>query len=264
MQMPFDRWNPYKPDAWILFIAYEYFRRDLDLVAQYVPLLANTDKPLSKAHCRELFVSALESAAKAAESSRSITSRVRFDILHQLRDLEKAAKRARASIDDLSTAWHRTASRVETLTDLGILEKREPTEKYQYVYRQTELTRRTAESLRQAKTAEEWLDDHFVSIVTGSDPEEEEHKTIPEDELIRHIDKVVRSLSLPTSVLPIDCLALGIVYDRLGRRVPTLGHTRRALESLPIKRPDLARLARGREGTRAEYISLDLKRISEA
>ncbi len=67
------------------------------------------------------------------------------------------------------------------------------------------------------------------------------------------------TLKLPTTLLPIDCLTLGLAYMHAeSSHFESLGEIRKLLEELPMTMPNVARLSRGRVGIRAEYISLNL------
>lgn len=259
---PYERWNPYLMGYERLFLAFEYFTRDLDIFARLAPKLVEEKAPLTKAICQGLFVGALTETAKDAERSKSISAREKFELHKQLRDLERSARRADKKIEETSTAWHRAASRFEMLTDFGLLEKGRSgeKEKYQYIYYPTPLLQRAVATLRDSSTADVWLSQHLAGVVLGTDTASETQFTDP---VLPYLSQIVRALSLPTTLLPIHTLALGLTYLRAkeGKYV-SLHQARSALESLPLQEPEVARLARGRQGTRAEFLSVNLRKVT--
>lgn len=263
---PFCDWNPYVFGPEIVFIGYQYLKMDLDLFARLVVLALSEFSPMSKSACRRLFVAALKSAVEEAEKSRGLSPSVSFQIYQQFRDLERAAAKSSTAIESTSTSWHRTASRVEMLTDLGLLEKITEEEKFQYVYRQTERLKRSAETLLNATDATNWLEENLTSIVLQPLDAATQLTELPSDRsLLADIEKVTRALSLPTTLFPLDCLALGLIYLSACRhRYFSLKDFREKLQHLAQQSPDIARLSRGREGTRAEFISINLRKLAEA
>jgi hypothetical protein len=260
--VPYEHWNPYLLGHERLFFAFEYFRRDLDIFSRFAPKLLQERPPLTKATCQGLFVAVLGETAKDAERSKLISPREKFELHKQMRDLERSARRADRRIGETSTAWHRAASRLEMLTDFGLLEKSraDEKEKYQYVYYPTKLLEHAVSSLRESATAEAWIYQHLAGIIFGVEiPFEQEFG----EPVLPHLSQIVRALSLPTTLLPIHSLALGLTYLRASEgHYISLQQSRSALESLPLQEPGVARLARGREGTRAEFLSVNLRKVT--
>jgi hypothetical protein len=243
-------WNPYALKFERLLIAYQLFQLDLDLLAALLPALARTER-VTKSDARTLFVSALNRVCDVLQADASGPSGARFSVFQQLRDLERAAKKGRRDTSETSTAWHRTASRVETLVDVGLLGKQLGAEQYQYVYRSTKNLATANTRLVGTMHAADWIDSNLVDIVFGQIEEECTNPITPDE-----IELVARMLSLPTTMLPIDCLKLGISIYRAGLgKKSSLEHLRRELEALPARFPASARLTRGSVGTRAEYLS---------
>jgi len=78
------------------------------------------------------------------------------------------------------------------------------------------------------------------------------------------LKRIVEGLKLPTTQFPIDCLMLGLAYlNANSQSLPSLLDIRRMIEAIPGKHPQVARLARGREGIRAEYVSLNIRNLAE-
>ncbi len=257
----YDHWNPYILGYERIFLASEYFRRDLDIFARLAPRLLEC-KRLTKAESQELFVCALTEASKDAEKSRSVSSRHRFELHQQLRDLERSARRSDKRIEETSTAWHRAASRLETYTDLGLLEKGNAgeKEKYQYVYYPNDQLKKAVDTLNNSSSADAWLYQHLSEVILGIQSTSE---PLDSRSLLSDLSDIVRALSLPTTLLPIYCLTLGLVYlhARRGNSI-SLHQARDALEAFPSQEPNIARLARGREGTRAEFLSVNLRKVA--
>jgi len=263
-EIPYEQWNPYVLEEERVILAYQYFRKDIDLFSRFTPLLINAEAPLSKSICRELFVQALKACVVDSETSKAMSSRDRFELYQQLRDLERAAMKSNVNIDETSTGWHRTASRVETLTDLGLLVKglKREEEKYQYIYYTTDRLVSAAESLSHVNSGEEWIENHLVNVTLGLS--KNENTTMTHKELLENLNRIVSALKLPTTLLPIGCLALGLVYlNAKYSKYISIYELRKMLEELPIQYPNIARLARGREGTHAEYISLNIRELAE-
>ncbi len=269
-QIPFGEWNPYLPGPYRIVVAHQYFSRDLDLIAHMLKLLDSSPKPLTKSECRRLFVEALKEVVERSERSQTIAPRLRFEVYQQLKDLERAASKARDEIDRTSTAWHRTASRVEVMTDLFLLQKgrQHEEEKYQYIYYVTPRLRQAVATFGDAKTGEEWLDNHLVNVVLAPERSGKPFERSSSDEwkgfVLEDLVFVAKALSLPTTLLPIDCLSLGLAYrNALRDFFPSLAELRAAIERVARDMPEIARLSRGREGPRAEYISLNLRKLPE-
>jgi hypothetical protein len=261
-----ESWNPYVLGKERIIVAYQYFSRDIDLLTHFIPLLVTSEPPLTKSRCRELFVEALKACVATLDASKTATPRARSELFQQLRDLERSARRSRTPIQHTSTAWHRTASRVETLADIGLLTKgAQDDEKYKYVYYPTDRLRTAAKTLHSATEAQQWLEGHLVQVVLAPDGSENRSTESGYVLTLAEVRTVVDALQLPTTQLPIDCLALGMAFlnARASLHV-SLGVMRQAIERLPTDYPDLARLARGRAGNRAEYISLNPKKLSAA
>jgi hypothetical protein len=179
-----------------------------------------------------------------------------------MRELERTARRTDKTVEETSTAWHRTASRVEMYVDLGFLEKgrKGEQEKYQYVYYPTDSLRAAIDTFDRCANAEDWISQYLGQALQLSTSNlldlEEGHVA-----LLRDIYDVVQRLKLPTSSFPIASLTLGVAYLRIERKERiNLGDIRKQIEDLPQREPGIARLARGRAGTKAEFISLNIQK----
>jgi hypothetical protein len=251
--------NPYRFGASTLVIAHQYFARDFDLFARLASLLVKEGRPLTKSIARELYASALERLCADLEASSSTLGTASFAVFQQMRDLERAARRAKSNPGQTSTAWHRAASRLESLVDFGILSKGSSgaDSQYQYVYFATDALRVAVETARASLSADEWIGDHLLSLLFPQFPAAPAaaDEVSPTD-----VDEVVAALALPTTLIPIDALVLGLACISLRRGMATpLGTLRRSVEDLPTVFPGRARLSRGSSGSRAEYISWQVR-----
>lgn len=115
--------NPYacQPDR--VLLGGVLIAGDLDLFSRLVARLIEGEWPIRKRAAAHAFAKALERVANEATDARQLTSRERFHLTDQLRELERAARRSRKEIGEASTTWHRAASRMESYVDLGILTK---------------------------------------------------------------------------------------------------------------------------------------------
>jgi hypothetical protein len=244
--------NPYAQNPAILVIGYVLFLKDGDLLAELLPILSKLPRPFGKSMCRRAYVDALQAVCAGLENSRSASSSMSFQVFQQLRDLERAASRADTPVHEHSTAWHRAASRVESLVDIGILEKASEAETYQYSYRPTLGLERSIASLREATDLHAWVEDYLVEIVFGPS-----NSQAPEpEELAQDVTEIAKGLALATTLLPIDCLLLGITCRRArAGKYCSLSQLRAAIQALPTALPQMASLAQGRHGSRAEYLS---------
>jgi hypothetical protein len=152
-----------------------------------------------------------------------------------------------------STAWHRIAARLENFVDLGLLRK-EPSEQYEYKYRQTENLLRAKHTLATSASAAEWIDRHLVDVLTGKRASDDR---IAPNDLEPLLSDLLPALSRPMSPLPLDVVANGIATLSLRSGMPvTFGAARRSLESYAVELPARARLSAGAT-RKAEYISID-------
>jgi hypothetical protein len=243
-------WNPYVLGSERIVIAYQLFQQDIDLLREFLPLAVRNERS-TKSDARDLFVDALVRVCNALQADSSGPTSARFAVFQQLRDLERSAKKAKKDLKQTSTAWHRTASRVETLVDVGLFAKKTGEEQFQYVYRPTEKLSTATLRFAQTSPATEWIDLNVVDIVFAELERESTEPVTPEE-----VEVVARMLSLPTTMLPIECLKLGIAAQRAAAGVrSSLAHIRRDLETLPVRFPASARLTRGSVGARAEFLS---------
>ncbi len=253
--------NPYILGNERLALAHHVVSADIDFFSRFVPKLSLAKSPLRKADGAELFAQTVMELCQEAREARYLTAGRKNVLLENLRDLEMAAKAGHKPLGGTSTAWHRASSRFETYVDLGLLEKGRngDSETYEYVYYPTDALEIAARSLVSAVDARCWIENHLASAVFSC---ECSHTCLTEDELSLLLPDIASSLARPAGPLPIDALAVGLAWVKADRGQPTsIADCRHGLEQLAHSRPTIARLSRGGFGDRAEFITLDLRRL---
>jgi len=255
--------NPYVLGGEKVVLASAFLHADFDLFSRLVIELGGMKGPIKKKEMQVLFAGIIRRIDEEVEQNRRLSSNQRFDLFEHLRDLEKAGDKARKPIEEISTTWHRVSSRLEFLVDIGLLDKGKggEDEKYAYVYYPNEKLKGCVETMEGCSGGREWIEKYLVEVLTGS-------QCVPlsndSDDLARSLLSVAKSLKLASSVLPLDELAEGIAWAELERGRPvSIGSVREGLVELVRTRPELARLERGREGQRAEFISLDFRKLRD-
>lgn len=244
--------NPYLLGNERLVLGELLIRNDFDVFAELVRWLSDVGGPLRKKEATQLYIDAVQNIADRAENARHLSQRQRHGLHSLWRDLRRSGRP-----DEIiaSTAWHRAASRFETLVDLGLLRKgvTSEDERYEYKYYVTDALRAVHSTLVTASDSDHWLNEHLVELLLGRHCSREPYSP---SELMRILPAVVASIARPTSPLPIRALATGLVWlaADIGQPV-SLGAAVRSLEELATQRPDIARLSTG-STTKAEYISI--------
>lgn len=248
--------NPYVIEADRVLLAFAFLERDLDAVSRLLRHLKTTTEPIKKADAAAMLVATAQEITDEAERERRLSTGRRRRIYLFLKDLERATKHGTTPIEKTSTAWHRASSRMETLVDLGLLEKGRggPRELYEYVYYRTASLDRAIDSLESAATAQQWLEDELVNVIFG----EQSDEPLAEELLIDDIADIVSRIGRPTAVVPIAAVSLGLVVSarRRGAAI-SLACARAAIERLARTHSEWVRLARGNYSSRAESVSFD-------
>lgn len=260
-----EKWlkNPYVLGVERVALAYIVLTSDMDIFSRLAAEIVGAPVPIRKSDAVRMFVRAVQRIAEEAEASRDLTSGSKFRIYEQLKELEKATSRKRPDISATSTAWHRAASRFETYVDLGFLEKgiSKEEERYAYVYYPCKSFARIVETLAAQDTAEGWLNRHLVSNILKCDCQQD---PVPIELLQECIPAILRAFASPAPHLPIEMISLAVAMLLAGNVRPvSLGSAREGLVRMAQERPDLARLARGYSGDRAEFVSFDKRRFAE-
>jgi len=260
-----DSWsgNPYILGTDAILIGYIILSQDLDIFSRFVLALEATSWPLEKQRAKSLFAETLRELVEEGERAGNLTPRQRFHLTDQLRELERAARKKQGDITLTSTTWHRVASRLESYVDLGILTKNSGNtrDRFEYRYYGTPKLSAFARSLRSEADPMDWIETHLVACLLGKDTQQEPMGFPMIRETLARVMGVLRS---PSAAYPIEAVALGMagVFANTDNPI-SIACARRSLEELARSHPDLARLARGTVGQRAEYISLDVRKLAD-
>lgn len=253
--------NPYIVGLERLALGFTIIGADIDCFSRLAPKLLCVNAPIRKAEGAQIFAMTVEEIAHEAREARYLSVGRKNTLYENMRDLEHAARRGKRKLGSTSTAWHRASSRLESYVDLGLLEKgrKGEEERFEYVYYPTEALERSVQSLEEAKSARDWLERYLAFSLFG-------HawlgSSMKESELLSDLSHIVSSLARPTAPVPIDALAIGLVWRSAARDERfSIASARQTLEHLAVSRPELARLSRGGSGERAEFISLDMRKL---
>jgi hypothetical protein len=235
---------------------------DLDIFSRLVIQLASATFPLKKRSAARIFASTIAALVEEADHATYLGPRQQFHLADLLRDLKRSARRRDAQLGDTSISWHRAASRLETYVDLGLLAKdsRSSTEKYEYVYYPTPLLAEASSSLDQCFDADEWVNTQLTQILWGRSTTNE---PLDLDYVETLLPSVLEAIHSPGTALPIDSIAIALIQlaVREGHFL-SFAAGRNTVEELARKRSDIARLARGSRGERAEFVTIDRRRYS--
>lgn len=254
-----EQGNPYIMGPERILLAYLVISADADLFFRFIDRLSSQSGPIRKKEATALFVNTVEAVVDEAEVTRGLSTRGQHALFEQLRDLRRAARGSRQELSRTSTAWHRTSSRMETYVDIGLLDKNDEDETYEYAYHATETLRRAVDSISGCSSVEEWLDEKLVPVLVDGTVSEFCDTEI----LLTHLPFIVDAIGRETNLVPIPTVAAGlsIMLAASGNPV-TLGAGKKCVLDLARKRPDIARLARGDRGDSAEFVSIDRRRLA--
>ncbi|MCL4795646.1 MAG: hypothetical protein KJZ84_13870 [Bryobacteraceae bacterium] len=253
--------NPYIISTDRILLSFIVLSSDLDIFSRLLVALAATTWPLKKRQAAVLFAKTLEGLVDEADGARYLTSRQKFHLTEQLRELERAARKKSGDVGGASTTWHRTASRLETYVDLGILTKKskDPRDRFEYTYYPTPVLSAFVESLKAESDPLDWLERNLVACLLGSATRQDAMDLVEMKEPLQRLLNVIRS---PTTSYQIGTLAVGLATVFAETKSPvSIRCARASLEELARTHPEIARLARGTSGQRAEYISLDPRKV---
>jgi hypothetical protein len=250
--------NPYVIGSERIVLAFQFLSADFDVFCRLATRIVQRNAVIRKADGTRLFAETIQQIADEADHARHLTSGRQFRISQHLRDLETAVRRAGVRTGELwssSTAWHRTASRLESYVDLGLLQKGVggDHEKYEYVYYRTDALERCVATFASASSAEDWLESQLASCLFGAS---EPRGLLDAEELRQLVRRITAALERPTAPLPITALSLGLSWLKADAgETLSVGEARRSIEELARREPELARLSRGHSGERAEFVS---------
>ncbi len=105
----------------------------------------------------------------------------------------------------------------------------------------------------------EWLELYLVGCLLGQATRQE---ILSFHDFREPLLRLLGTISSPTTSYQIGVLAIGLARLFADGQCPiSIKCARTSLEELARSRPEVARLARGTSGQRAEYISLDPRKI---
>jgi len=253
--------NPYVLGNDKILIGFILLHDDLDLFSRFVVALTSTTWPLKKRQAAQLFTQTLIKLVDEANQGRDLTVRQKFHLTEQLHELERTARRKHKGIELASTTWHRTASRLESYVDIGILTKQSEhsRDRFEYTYYAAPPLSAVAETVQSESDPIEWLEVHLVDCLLGC---QARHEILMLDEMHGELSRLVATIASPTASYQIDTLAVGLARIFADTNSPiSIRCGRRSLEELARSHPEVARVARGSVGPRAEYISLDRRKL---
>jgi hypothetical protein len=255
--------NPYIIGLERIAFAFAIIGADIDCFSRLAPKLLYSNSPIRKAEGMQIFAATVQDIAQELREARYLSIGRKRKLYENIRDLENAARRGNRDLGSTSTAWHRASSRLETYVDIGLLEKGRggEEERFEYVYYPTGALKRAVQSLEKAENGSDWLERYLASTLFG---EEFSELSLGQSELLMDLPGIISALARPTAPLPIDAVAIGLVWRGAERgALISISDARKAIEYLALSRPEIARLSRGGFGERAEFISFDIRKLEE-
>jgi hypothetical protein len=252
--------NPYVIGVEKIVYAYLFFRGDIDIISRYCARLLTLGQPFDKSDAVDAFMEVVSEISDEATNSGALTARAQFSLLQIWRDLSKGTRTGSRG-GSRSTAWHRCSSRLETLTDLGLLEKKRENgaQTFEYKYDVTERLSHCVRTFDQVDNVNEWIDRFLVETVTGMSI-----STPPQIRVEDFLPPAVESVGASIGLVPIDTMALSIAATAAYSGNPiSLQQARFCIESASRTHSDVVRLARGTAGDRAEFASVNLRKLHE-
>lgn len=241
--------------GWLLFMA------DGDVLTRLMARLVTLES-LGKAEAMELVVEIYNDLRdQANRGGASVTVGSARAVRDLQKDLGLASHATSRRTKPSSTVWHRISSRLEALTDLGLLEKIDPagaSRQFDYYYRPTDSLRRAATSLQSASTPKEWVDTHLAEVL--SDPSAAEH-TVGDVG-----PQLLEALNLCRGPTGVHIDSFTIVAATLAFENGTalsFGEARARLTKAALKHPEVIRLSRGYSGSRAEFASVAMSKLEQ-
>jgi len=241
--------------GWLLFVS------DGDVTARLIRHLGGV-KSVSKSDAVELAKALAEEMRLEAVRDSARTSVAATRALREFQqDLGLRSSGRTRSGAPASTLWHRMSSRLESLTDLGFLEKIDEegrSRHFDYYYRPTKTLMVASEGLRDSTTPVEWAGRHLASTLLGALGE----SAGPWDARRELFQALLLSIG-PTGV-HIDSFALVAASLALMAGKPlSITGSRDRLIKLAIDRPEIVRLTRGYSGSGAEFASIVIGKLEK-
>jgi hypothetical protein len=162
-----------------------------------------------------------------------------------------------------STVWHRISSRLESLTDLGLLEKTDATgtaRQFDYYYRPTDSLRKAAASLHDASSPTEWVDTHLAEALTSASQAAMDRTS---GDVGRELLTALKLSQGPTGVHIDSFTIVATSLASMNGASLSFAEARKRLTEAALKHPEVIRLSRGYTGSRAEFASIALGRLEQ-
>ncbi len=252
--------NPYIIGAERVVFLWLMTQADGDVLIRLLPVLAGREE-IVKADAMQMMLSLAGAVQDELNKNRNGMSNTALRALRSLKeDLgtlmpSQQARRSKPS----STVWHRISSRLEALTDVGLLEKTDKQgvpRHFEYYYRPTAALRVACDSLQGATSIQDWAANHIVDFTAtslgvqltndGCESELFDAAILTSGQTGIHIDSFA--------------IAAGTLALARGKRL-TIARARQALEALATRRPEIARLSRGYVGSGAEFASVIVSKL---
>jgi hypothetical protein len=254
----YEAWirNPYVIGVEKIIYAYQLLSADLDVFQRLTHFLLAQNSPIRKQSGTLSLIKTVAQISEEAEHGQLTTQQI-YRLSQHIRDLDVQGERSAAEkATSGSTAWHRTASRLEMYVDLGLLEKGRGSarELYEYVYYPTHALHRAQEATEDTTVSgSDWVDKHLMWILFGGTRPASAASTA---DVLEAVPQAVNALGRAANVLPLSSLSLGISCILHDRDIAcSIASIRNVLEGIAKENPSLARLSRGSSGERPEFIS---------
>lgn len=253
--------NPYIIGPEKLALARTLFAADGDFLARLflelesVPSLSKTDAMgLGVELSGRMIIEASRSGGSVSNSTKRLLRDLQSDMSGSSGRLARKAKPS-------SSAWHRMSSRLESLVDLGFLDKTDTTgssRSFDYYYRPTDTLRRASQGLKDAESPSAWADGELSGMFELVDTSESDTSGC-EGEIA---DALALCLG-PTGVHIDSYSVVAASLALMRRKLLQIADARSQLTQLAIEEPDLIRLSRGYVGSRAEFASLSSRNLGQ-
>ena len=254
--------NPYVIGPEKLALAWMLFTVDGDVLTRLISKLVARDS-LGKSEAMELVIEIYNDLRdQANRGGASVTVNAARAVRDFQKDLGLASGASRRG-KPTSTVWHRISSRLESLTDLGLLEKNDSTgasRQFDYYYRPTDSLRRAAASLQDASTPTEWVDAHLADALTsaGSAAGAGASEDVGRDLLV-----ALKLSQGPTGVHIDSFTIVAASLASMNGRSLSFAEARARLTRAAMKHPEVIRLSRGYTGSGAEFASVALGQLEQ-
>jgi hypothetical protein len=254
-----NRTNPYVVLGQRLAFGWLLFQADGDMLrAILAELPANS--VVDKAGALRVFEKAFRVIYDEAYGARSEASAAAVRRIREMRDdLAIPFSRDELEVGRSSTLWHRLSSRLESLVDLGLLEKKDANgapRPFDYVYKMSNAGERAVATLTPDIGVEQWLLEHLAGTIGGAVTPVAKCSNVG-----HYLGRAVKSLAGPTGVHIDTCSLLAASFALEDGLCAEIAEFRTQLVNTALVRPDLARLARGYSGPRPEFITFDQRAL---